>query len=255
VAVAGDDRYAGSMVLGGRVAVVTGAARRVGRAIALELGRAGARVVVHHHASPQQAGEVVSALGDACAVQADLRQPAGIATLLEGARAFGGGIDVLVNSASEFERRPFEQIDDEQWQAMLDLTLLAPVRLCRGVVGDMRARGGGVIINILDVAALSAWRGYAHHCAAKAALAMLTRCLALELAPTIRACGVAPGTVLFPESFSEDQRARVERRIPLGRAGSAEDVARAVRFLCEEDFLDGVILPVDGGRLADSGEG
>ena len=104
------------------------------------------------------------------------------------------------------------------------------------------------------MAALQPWRGYAHHCVAKAGLAMLTRCLALELAPAIRACGVAPGTVLFPESFGASERARVVARIPLGRSGTPDDVARAVRFLCEEDFLNGVILPVDGGRLVETGE-
>jgi pteridine reductase len=111
-----------------------------------------------------------------------------------------------------------------------------------------------VIVNILDVAALAPWRGYAHHCVAKAGLAMLTRCLALELAPTVRTVGVAPGTVQFPEAMSEAQRERILSRIPLGRAGAPEDVARAVRFLVENDYLNGVILPVDGGRLAESGE-
>jgi len=236
------------MQLTGKVALVTGAARRVGRAIALELGRAGAHVVVHHHASAAEAAEVVRAIGNAHAVQADLRDPAAAA------RVIGEGVDVLVNSAAGFEKRRFEEIDDARWEAMLALNLSAPVRMARAAVPGMRARGGGVIVNILDVAALRAWRGYAHYCVAKAGLAMLTRCLAVELAPAIRTCGVAPGTVLFPESYRPAERARVEARIPLQRSGTPEDVGRAVRFLCEQDFLNGVILPVDGGRLAGGGD-
>src|SRR5215831_8164501 len=138
------------MELFGKVALVTGGGRRVGRAIALELGRAGAHVVVHHHGSPAEAAEVVRLIGDAEAVQADLRDPAAADGVI------GDGVDVLVNSAAGFERRPFEQIDDARWDAMLALNLYAPMRLARAAAPGMRARGGGVIINILDVAALRA---------------------------------------------------------------------------------------------------
>jgi pteridine reductase len=226
----------------------------VGRAIALELGRAGARVIVHHHASPAEAEEVAHAIGDATVAQADLRRPEEIRQLFAAARAFGGGVDLLVNSAAGFERAPFEQLTDEQWEAMLALSLLAPMRCAREAAPDMRARGGGVIVNILDLAGFSPWREYAHHCVAKAGLVMLTKCLALELAPAIRTVGVSPGAVLFPESFTEAQQKAVLARVPLGRAGSPEDVARAVRFLCEEDYLNGVMLPVDGGRSVETGE-
>src|SRR5437016_119959 len=125
------------------------------------------------------------------------------------------------------------------------------------VTGGARRVGRAIALELGRAGArvaVQAWRGYAAHCAAKAALAMLTRCWAIELAPRTRTNGIAPGTVLFPESFTEEQRARITKKIPLGREGSPEDVARAVRFLCEEDFLNGVILPVDGGRLAESGE-
>ena len=231
------------MELSGKVALVTGAARRVGRAIALELGRAGARVIVHHHASPKEADEVVRAIGNAVAVQADLSTAAGCAALV----AATGRADVIVNSAAGFLHAPFADITDQQWEQTLALTLMAPVRL-------VRALAPSVIVNILDLAALQAWRDYSAHCTAKAALAMLTRCWAVELAPHTRTNGIAPGTVLFPESFTAEQRARITKRIPLRHEGSPDDVARAVRFLCEEDFLNGVILPIDGGRLAESGE-
>ena len=231
------------MELSGKVALVTGAARRVGRAIALELGRAGARVIVHHHASPKEADEVVRAIGNAAAVQADLSTAAGCDTLVK----FAGNVDVVVNSASEFLYGPFYDSTDADWERTLALTLMAPVRL-------VRALRPAVIVNILDLAGVQAWRNRSVHCAVKAALAMLTRCWALELAPHTRANGIAPGTVLFPDSFTAEQKARITKNIPLRRAGSPDDVARAVRFLCEEDFLNGVILPVDGGRLAEAGD-
>ena len=106
---------------------------------------------------------------------------------------------------------------------------------------------GGAIINLLDLAGRKPWRGYAHHCVAKAALEMLTRCLALELAPRVRVCGVAPGLVLPAEEMDEAELERLERRIPLGRRGLSSDVARAVRFLAESDYQTGSVITVDGG--------
>jgi pteridine reductase len=107
-----------------------------------------------------------------------------------------------------------------------------------------------LIVNILDVAAFQAWKGYAHYAVSKAGLAMLTRVLALELAPRVRVCGVAPGTVAFAAGVPAPDRARVVSRIPLGRVGTPADVAQAVRYLCSAPYLTGSVLPVDGGRLA-----
>jgi pteridine reductase len=242
------------MDLSGKVALVTGAARRVGRAIAVELAAAGARLVIHHAASPTEAAELARSLGGATVVQADLRDRGAAARVIEVARAEQGGIDVLVNSAAGFEHAAFESLSDAQWDAMLELNLLAPMRLARAAAPVMRARGAGVIVNILDVAAFTAWRGFAHYGVAKAGLCMLTRNLALELAPVIRTVGIAPGTVLFPDHYSPSDRARVTARIPLGREGTPADVARAARFLCEQDYITGAVLPVDGGRLAGSSE-
>jgi pteridine reductase len=237
--------------LSGKIAVVTGGAHRVGGAIARELAAAGARVIVHYHGSGAAAAEMVAALPGATSVSADLRTPVGVDTLF--AAVYGaGGLDVLVNSAAGFERAPFEQLDDARWDAMLALNLLAPMRCARAAAPLMRSRGGGAIVNLLDIAALAPWAGFSHYCVAKAGLAMLTRALALELAPAIRTNGIAPGTVAFPEGYDSARREQITRRIPLGRIGAPEDVARAARFLIEEDFLNGVILPVDGGRLAAS---
>ena len=109
-----------------------------------------------------------------------------------------------------------------------------------------------MIVNILDVAAFHAWAGTAHYAAAKAGLAMLTRVLALELAPKVRVCGVAPGTVAFPASYPAKDRARIVAGIPLGRSGSPRDVAQAVRYLCAAPYVTGAVLAVDGGRMAGS---
>ena len=155
--------YSPPMELSGKVVLVTGAARRVGKAIATELSRAGARIVVHHHNSSKEAEELVQALGNACAIRADLAEPAGVQALFAEARRFGGGIDVLVNSAASFARKPFEEIADAEWEGVLGLNLLAPARCAREAAKDMRRRGAGVIVNILDVGAFVPWRNYAHH--------------------------------------------------------------------------------------------
>jgi pteridine reductase len=238
--------------LKGRVAVVTGAGVRLGRAIALGLGARGAKVVLHCHASragAEEAAREIRALGaEAVVVQADLTQHAEVAPLFAAADALGG-CDLLVNSAAIFERKPLEEIDDESWRRMLDANLTAPFSCCRAAVGTMRKKPGSCIVNILDVGGgLVPWREGAHYCAAKAGLAMLTRCLALELAPHIRVNGVAPGTVLFPEGYGEEERERVVSRIPLGRVGTPQDVVEAVAYLATAPFVTGQILAVDGGR-------
>ncbi|HEY3353732.1 MAG TPA: SDR family oxidoreductase [Polyangia bacterium] len=240
--------------LDGRIALVTGAARRVGRAVALELGRAGAQVLVHCRASRADADATAAelrALGaDAAVLAADLTDAAAT-TALFAAVAARGGLDILVNNAAVYERTPFEQIDDARLAAMLDANFVAPFRCARLAVPLLRARGGGTIVNLLDVAATQAWPDHAHYCAAKAALHMLTRCLAVELAPAIRVVGVSPGTVALPAGTSAAEAARIIGKIPARRAGTPEDVARAVRFLCAGPaFITGTILPVDGGRSA-----
>jgi pteridine reductase len=230
--------------LNGKVALVTGAARRVGRAIAVELRRAGAEVVVHSHASPPETvAEVLRELPGALAYTADLRSPEACSALMEAVRARHGRLDLLVNSAAGYERAPFSEQGDALWEAMLGLNLIAPARLIRlglplGLVS---------VVNIVDVGAWQAWKNHAAYAASKAGLVQLTRCLGLELGPAVRVNAVAPGTVAFPPDFTPAEQRAVLARIPLGQVGSPEDVARAVRFLFAEDYLTGVILPVDGG--------
>ena len=238
--------------LQGRVAVVTGAGVRLGRAVAEGLGARGADVVVHFAHSLEGAEAAARAIraGGARAelVQADLTQQTEIGKLFAAADRLGG-CDLLVNSAAAFERRNLEEIDRAAWEKMLALDLSAPFFCCQAALPSMRRRGRGDVVNLVDIGgALKAWKGYAHYCSAKAGLAMLTRCLALELAPDIRVNAIAPGTVQFPEVWTEQERARELARIPLGREGSFADVLKALDYLLGVPYVTGQILVVDGGR-------
>lgn len=240
--------------LSGRVAVVTGAGVRLGRAIAEGLGARGAKVVLHYATHAEGAEEAAAAIrtagGEARTIQGDLTRSEDAARVVAAADALGG-CDLLVNSAAIFERRPAEAIDDAAWRRMIDVNLSAPFYCCRAAIPVMRRKGRGDIVNVLDVGgALRAWSGYAHYCASKAGLAMLTRVLALELAPAIRVNGVAPGTVLFPEGYDEAERATTVARIPMGRVGSPQDIVEAILYLVTASYVTGQILAVDGGRTA-----
>jgi pteridine reductase len=239
--------------LDGRTALVTGAGVRVGRAIAEELARAGARVAVHYARSARGAAAVAATIqaagGQARTFPADLTVAGAAAALIDEVVAWSGRLDVLVCSAASFRRVPFEKIDDRLWREVMALNLEAPLRLAQAAAPYLRRRRG-VIVNILDVAAFHAWKGYAHHAAAKAGLAMLTRVLALELAPRVRVVAVAPGTVAFAPDTPAADRRRIVSRIPLGRVGTPADVAAAVRFLCGAAYVTGSVLTVDGGRMA-----
>src|SRR5207302_4842178 len=220
-------------------ALVTGAAKRLGRTIALTLQGAGYRVAVHYRSSRADAEETSALLGGAPLIQGDqAKDPERI--VAEAARALGG-LDLLVCSAARFERAPADELPREQFEAMLASNLTGPFYLMQAALPHLRARRGS-IVTLLDVCGTSqVWKGYAHYAASKAGLAALTRLLALEWAPDVRVNGVAPGAI-----DTEDER--LLKRIPLGRIGTAEDVARAVVFLAQEPFITGQILTVDGGR-------
>ncbi|MGZ3443342.1 MAG: SDR family NAD(P)-dependent oxidoreductase [Polyangia bacterium] len=235
------------MSLDGKTALVTGGARRVGRAIVEELARAGCRVVIHHYSSDAEAAALAAALATAeytpAVVKADLRVRGAARTLVDAAVAATGALDILVNSAAAYARTPLSTMDDDVWDEMLGLNLGAPMRLMR----EAARAGAGSIVNLVDVAAWQAWGNWSAYATSKAALLHLSRCLAVELAPRTRINCVAPGTVIFPDDWDAERRAKQLAKVPLGRAGSPSDVARAVRFLCEEQYLTGVCIPVDGG--------
>jgi pteridine reductase len=242
------------MELRGRWALVTGAARRVGRAIARELASRGMHVVVHYSTSEDEAQQVVRELEglgvQALAMRADLARAADVRTLAEAARTRTGRIAVLVNSASNYFRVPFDDLTEEVWDASLDVNLKGPFLLSWHLGRAMRARGEGRIVNIVDWAAERPYRGYLPYTVSKAGLVCLTKALAKELAPKVAVNAVAPGPVLAPEDMGDAEKQAIVRATPLGRFGSPEDVARCVRFLVEEaEFTTGAVFLVDGGRL------
>jgi NAD(P)-dependent dehydrogenase (short-subunit alcohol dehydrogenase family) len=239
--------------LAGRWALVTGAARRVGRAIALELGGRGANVVVHYNTSHGAAEATVGDLRglgvQALALRADLADRAAVAALAAEAEARSGGVNLLVNSASNYLRVPFDDITDAVWDASLHANLRAPFLLAWHLGRAMRARGEGVIVNVADCAVDRPYRSYLPYFVSKAGVVGLTRALARELAPEVRVNAVAPGPVLLPEDVGPTEREQIRKATLLRRIGRPEDVARCVRFLAEEaDYSTGGVYLVDGGR-------
>ncbi len=241
-------------MLAGKVALVTGAGKRVGRAIALACAGAGADVAVHYRSSSTEAEQVASAVRErgrqGATFQADLTDPDAARRLVEQVVAALGAVDVLVNSAGTFLHANFVEASDAHWEAAwrssFEINLLAPARLARAAAPSLAARGGA-IVNIIEVGATHAWPGYAHHTAAKAGLAHLTRTLAVALGPDVRVNGVSPGIALFPESMPQQERDELIEKTALKRAGTPQDVAAAVVFLASQSYTTGAILNVDGG--------
>jgi pteridine reductase len=241
------------MELKGRVALVTGGAKRVGRAIARAAAERGAAVAITYRSSADEAEAAVrefQSLGvRACGVRCDQRRPGDVAAGVARVEEALGPVDVLVNNAAIFRKTPFERASLEDWDEHLEVNLRGPWLFARAVGPGMKARGGGVILNLIDVSVERPYRGYLPYTISKAGLAAMTEGLAAALAPEVRVNGIAPGTVMWAEGFTEAQRQAVVDRTPLGRIGSPEDVAAAAMFLIEgSDYVTGAILPVDGGR-------
>jgi pteridine reductase len=239
------------MELGGRVAVVTGAGHRLGRAIAVALGARGMRVGVHFNRTADGAVEtarlVGEAGGEAALFAADLTDGEAPARLVDEVVARFGALDVLVNSAAVMERTPVGEVTVAEWDAMFALNLRAPFFASQAAAAAMGERGGA-IVNIADLAAFETWTAYVPHGITKAGVVQMTRALAHALAPRVRVNGVAPGVVLLPDGWPEDAGEQLRRTTPLARHGSPEDVVRAVLYLLDADFVTGETLLVDGGR-------
>jgi pteridine reductase len=237
--------------LTGRVALVTGAGRRVGRAIALALGARGMRVIVHYNGSDEGAKETARLIreagGLATIIQADLSDVAAGEQLINRAVESEGELYALVNSAAMMLRTPVGETTVADWDAMFALNVRAPYFLAQRAAPALRS-AKGVIVNIADLAAFETWPAYVPHGMTKAAIVQMTRALAHALAPDVRANAVAPGVVLLPDGWTEADAERLRATTPLQRLGSPDDVAGAVMYLIEAAFVTGEVLIVDGGR-------
>lgn len=235
-----------------RVALVTGGAVRLGRALSLGLAEAGYDLVVTYHRSGREARSLVDALaarGRRCeAVSVDLAAPDAAEAVVAAAEHAFGRLDLLVNSAASFERAPLLDVDAARWDAVMALNVRAPHLLVRAAAPLLRASRGSVV-NVADLAAFQPWTEYPHHAVSKAALVHLTRVQARALAPEIRVNAVAPGAVLPPESDPEERLRALAAGAPLGRLGSPNDVVAAVLYLAGAAFVTGQVIAVDGGRL------
>ena len=237
-----------------RTALVTGAAARIGAAVAEELHQRGCNLVVHCNASREGAEGLARRLneerpGSAVVVQAELSRLADIDRLAQQASAAFGPVGILVNNASRFYPTEVGQTQLWQWEDLLNSNLRGPWFLAQALLADLRATGG-VIINLLDVHAERPLPGHAVYSISKAGLAMLTRALASELGPEVRVNGVAPGAILWPEREpGEAEKQAILDRTALGRLGRPADIASAVAYLAlDAPYVTGQVLAVDGGR-------
>ncbi len=240
------------MEIKGKVALITGGAARVGRAITLMLAQAGAHVVVNYNSSAAAAAETVAqaqAFGvDAFAMQGDVSDLDAVQRLTDATLERFGGVDILVNSASYFGRTSLPTDDLATWHHTTRVSIDGTFYVTNSLLPSMQARGGGVIVNILDLSAWQPWPNFTAHAVGKAGMLALTRQFALELAPSIRVNAVAPGPVLPPDAHDPVQVQRVADMTLLKRWGEPEDVAGAVRYLIEANFVTGAVLVVDGGE-------
>jgi pteridine reductase len=235
------------------VALITGGARRIGACIADTLHRDGYRVLVHHGRSATDAAALVARLNDrrpdsAAALQCDLMSVAEIDILADRARQRWGRVDLLVNNASTFFPTPLEQLTAADFEQLVGVNLRAPLFLTRALAADLDGQRGAVI-NLVDIYAERPLPRHAPYCAAKAGLVSITRSLARELAPGVRVNAVAPGAILWPEADDDGEaREALLARVPLGRIGDPGDIAGAVLYLAQSDYVTGQVLAVDGGR-------
>jgi pteridine reductase len=238
-------------VLAGRVALVTGAGHRVGRAIALAMGADGAHVAVHYHgahaAALETIGAIESAGGSATAFKSDLRDPAAASALAGEVAASCGRLDVLVNSAASMMRTPLDTVTPAQWDEVFALNLRAPFFLS---IAAARAMGdaGGVIVNVSDHMGFEPWPAFVPHGVSKAGVSAMTHLLAGALAPRVRVNAVAPGAVLAPEGWAAADQQRYKDETPLAALGTPGDVIAAIRYLISAAYVTGETLFVDGGR-------
>ncbi len=240
--------------LSGKVALITGAARRIGATISRRLHEDGANIIVHYRSSADEANTLCDELNairpnSANSVQADLADTAQLPDLIAAATAWQGTLDILINNASSFYPTPIGEVSEDHWNDLMGTNLKAPLFLSQAALGALR-KSHGVIVNIVDIHAQRPLREHAVYGLAKAGLAMLTRSLAKDLAPEIRVNGVSPGAIMWPEAgLSDAAKTSILEQIPAGRAGDASDIAGCVLYLVRDaTYVTGQIIAVDGGR-------
>jgi NAD(P)-dependent dehydrogenase (short-subunit alcohol dehydrogenase family) len=238
-------------LLAGKVALVTGAAKRIGRSVALRLASEGADVIVNYRSSKANAEEVVTQIlatgRRAMAVRADVAKRTDVLALFATVEKEFGRLDVLVNNAGMFFPAKFEELSEAQWDAILDANLKSQFLCSQTAAPMLRRSGQGRIVNFASLGGLLAWPAYTHYCVSKAGVIMLTRCLARALAPEITVNAVAPGTISFPGDAPEIAQDFI-CRAPMGRTGGPQDIDHAVMFLIQAPFITGQVIVVDGGR-------
>ena len=234
------------------VAIVTGAGQRVGLAVARALLEDGFDAVLCAHRSRASAEELAAefrARGRSVVVEGtDLGDGAAVDELAARIRQRHPQVHLLVHNAGVFEEAPFGTITRAQYDRMQAINVEAPFFLTQGLLAPLRAAGDALVVHVTDITADRPISRHAHYSMSKAALAMLTRALTVELGPTVRVCSVAPGYVAFPEGWDEERRERLLQRGPLRRVGAPDDVAQAILFLWRAKYVNGLELPVDGGR-------
>ena len=240
--------------LEGKVALVTGGARRIGRAIALALAEQGAAVAVHYRRSEEDAARTVDEIKGlgvrAETFAADLTKVEAIRGLVAKVESSLGPIDILVNNAAVFDRTPWDKVTEQDWDRFLDTNLKAQFFCAQAVAVGMKERGGGVIINMGSAGGIEVWPAFIPYSVAKAGLQHMTRLLARALAPEVRVNAIAPGTIVFGDADREDEgNQNSARKAPLGRVGEGRDIAETALFLCTSaKFITGQVFVVDGGH-------
>jgi pteridine reductase len=236
--------------LANRVALVTGAGKRLGRAVAIGLAAQGADVVIHYRSSEPEArkavGEIEKLGRRSIALHADLAQISDLPQLFQKVDAHFGRLDILVNSAANFLQTEFASTTEKTWDASLDTNLKA-VFFCCQAAALLLKKSNGAIINFADIGGILGWPGFIPHSISKAGIIMLTRCLAKELAPEVRVNAIAPGTITMPGDLPELE-ADFVKLAPLHRSGRPNDIVAAVSYLASAGFVTGQVLVVDGGR-------
>ena len=236
-----------------RTVLITGAAKNIGATIAKELHSSGMKIIIHYNHSQKEATKLVDELNDlrensAIKIQADLKKKECYSMLINAALDFTGKIDVLINNASAFYPTPLNDINEKNWNELININLKAPLFISK-LAAESLKENNGCIINITDIHASNPLINHAIYCISKAGLIILTKSLAKELAPNIRVNAISPGAITWPDGMDSKTKENIINQTVLKKMGNAEDIAKTVIFLIEDaSYITGQILNVDGGK-------